>query len=162
MSRNAKNANRRLGDRLWSPAGREYTREITTGYYLNEAELRSAVSELLPRVALQRDHSAIEWPDAGRAARILADLQVKKPLKLGNCLFLPTSGRTRRRTGCSFLRRATEPMSRKGVSWLEGRMVSVLVSVVGRPPLYAKVRTGRSSAVSVRRRIVADVGAAGS
>lgn len=63
---------------------------MVSGYYLGEAELRSAISKRLPRVALQRDHSAIEWPDASSAARLLADLQVKKSLKLGDSLFLPT------------------------------------------------------------------------
>lgn len=104
---------RRLGDRLWSAAGREYRRESTTGYYLNEAELRSAVSERLPRVALQRDHSAIEWPNAVRAAKLLADLQARNSLKLGNCLFLPTLWKNRRRTGCSFSRRVTESVVRE-------------------------------------------------
>jgi hypothetical protein len=85
-----KNANRRLGDRLWSPDGTEYGREIGSGYYLTEAELRSAISISGLRVALQSDHSAIEWADREAAQRLLRDALRDYPLRVDGRLFMPT------------------------------------------------------------------------
>lgn len=71
-----RNANRRLGDRLWDADGVEWTKRQDQGEYHLPLERVSALvsDERLP-VALLLDHSAVRWLEGRDAA-----LAVREPL----------------------------------------------------------------------------------
>ena len=89
-NRKTKNANRRLGDRLWSPDGAEYGREIGSSYFLTEPEMRSVILRGELRSAVQSDHSALEWLDPKGSERLLRDALRQYPLQLDGKVFMPT------------------------------------------------------------------------
>lgn len=85
-----RNANRRLGNRLWSPEGVEYAREILSDYYLTKDQLSSAVADRRPRMAILADHSAIEWPSDQELAVALEKLSPDGTLTISHRPYRPT------------------------------------------------------------------------
>lgn len=85
-----KNANRRLGDRLWSPEGEEYAREMTPGYYLPGPEVASTVSSRSPRIAFLRDNSPLEWPDSRSLGKLIDNVAADGSVVVEGRPFRPT------------------------------------------------------------------------
>ena len=56
-----KNANRRLGDRLWSARGVEFHRVMGTTYFLGAEQIAAVLDSGPVGVGLLRDHSAVDW-----------------------------------------------------------------------------------------------------
>lgn len=70
-----KNANRRLGRRLWDSHGVEWTRCVDpAGYYSDPARARGWVLDEGLAVALLLDHSALRWLSGEDAVLAVAEM----------------------------------------------------------------------------------------
>lgn len=85
-----RNANRRLGDRLWSAEGEEYAREMTPEYYLSGPQVASTISSQSPRVALLRDNSPLEWPDPRSLKKLINNVAADGSIVVDGRPFRPT------------------------------------------------------------------------